>query len=258
MLFLLSPTKTMRPNPASAALPAALAAPSERLFPARSAAVRRALEASEASGRAKLWNIKGQLLARCESDFQAFSFDAARSPALLAYTGLQYKNLDAPSLDDAALDYLSSRLLIVSALYGLLRPADRVMPYRLEMQAKLPLSFSGRNYPDLYAFWQEPLNAALQNRLSQGEPLIMLCSGEYSKVLSADILRHPACISCHFGSLRNGRFRSLATRAKQARGQITRFAARRQLRSPAELRAFTWEGLRFNAELSDEQNYCFC
>ena len=75
--------------------------------------------------------------------------------AALAYEGIQYQHLAAQVLDEDSLSYLERHLRILSGFYGVLRPTDGVVPYRLEMQARLALPARGEApaTKDLYAFW---------------------------------------------------------------------------------------------------------
>ena len=79
------------------------------------------------------------------------------TPALIAYEGIQYQYLAPKTLEEAALSWLSGHLRIVSGFYGLLRPFDGVVPYRLEMQAEAKIG-GCRN---LYAFWGGKIYEAL-------------------------------------------------------------------------------------------------
>ena len=60
----------------------------------------------------------------------------ARADAI--YTGVLYENLGVRSLDSAARRRASSSLAITSSLFGLVRPADRIPPYRLAGGVNLP------------------------------------------------------------------------------------------------------------------------
>ena len=72
------------------------------------------------------------------------------------------------------LEYLEQNLRILSGFYGILRPFDGVIQYRLEMGAKLV----GATYQDLYEFWGAELYTELYRTQ---EPVINLASKEYSK-----------------------------------------------------------------------------
>ena len=63
--------------------------------------------------------------------YQDFAF-AEKIPAILAYNGQAYKHLRASTLSDQALSYAQQHLWITCFLYGLLRPLDGIVPYRME------------------------------------------------------------------------------------------------------------------------------
>ena len=50
------------------------------------------------------------------------------APAMFAFTGEVYRGLDAKTLDEKAVKYLEKNFRILSGLYGLLKPSDKVMP----------------------------------------------------------------------------------------------------------------------------------
>src|SRR5690625_7240301 len=56
--------------------------------------------------------------------------------AALVFDGEVFKGLNAGNLDEKAQKYLNENLYILSGLYGILRPSDKIMPYRLEMGTK--------------------------------------------------------------------------------------------------------------------------
>ena len=58
-------------------------------------------------------------------------------PALEVYTGTFHEGLDAATLSPAATERAASGLVVVSALWGALRPVDRIPPYRLNVCARL-------------------------------------------------------------------------------------------------------------------------
>ncbi len=86
---------------------------------------------------------------------------AARRVADL-YTGVLYDALDLASLDPAARRRAGRRLVVINALFGALRPGDRVPPYRLSMDVDLP--GVGR----LAAAWREPLDEVLPTAAGRG------------------------------------------------------------------------------------------
>ena len=62
-------------------------------------------------------------------DFQC----GEKMPAILAYNGQAYKHLRANTLSEEALTFAQKHLWITCFLYGLLRPMDGIVPYRMEI-----------------------------------------------------------------------------------------------------------------------------
>jgi cytoplasmic iron level regulating protein YaaA (DUF328/UPF0246 family) len=71
------------------------------------------------------------------------------------YSGVLYDALGYSTLSAGSKRRAANRLLIISAAWGALRPADRVPPYRLSMGTTLP------GHGPLTSVWRDPLNAAL-------------------------------------------------------------------------------------------------
>ena len=143
MYILLSPAKKMRQQPdllECRGLPA---------FSADAAKLLAALQSMTLPQLQRLWRCSDALAQRSFALLQGADVAAARTPALLAYDGIQYQYLSPLSLPDDAVEYLQQHLRILSGLYGVLRPLDAVIPYRLEMQAQLCVGGA----PDLYAYW---------------------------------------------------------------------------------------------------------
>jgi hypothetical protein len=76
-------------------------------------------------------------------------------PVLDVYTGTLHQGLDAATLSPAARRRRASRVLVASALWGVLRPSDRIPPYRLHVCAHLV------NMGSLELAWRTVLPAVL-------------------------------------------------------------------------------------------------
>jgi hypothetical protein len=63
---------------------------------------------------------------------------APAAPASRVYSGVLYDALDHATLDPAAKRRANRWLVVVSALYGAVRPTDTIAPYRLSMAVNLP------------------------------------------------------------------------------------------------------------------------
>ena len=153
------------------------------------------------------------------------------TPAILSYEGIQYRYMAPGVMTAAHLDYLREHLRILSGFYGLLRPFDGVTPYRLEMQARLSVDGAG----DLYAFWGGRLAEQLA---SETDWVLNLASREYSRAVEGYLPKTVRFVTCAFGELKDGKVIEKGTKCKMARGQMVRWLAENQIKSPEDLQAF--------------------
>ena len=89
-------------------------------------------------------------------DRNAAVASAPSAPAAEVYAGVLYDRLDFGSLGARASREAADRVLIASALWGMLRPTDRIPYYRLSMKARLP------RMPGLAAFWRPSRAIAME------------------------------------------------------------------------------------------------
>lgn len=166
--------------------------------------------------------------------------DSPVVPALYAFSGLVFRHLDAPTLDAAARQRARRRLRILSGLYGLLRPFDRIEAYRLEMGCR----FAPPGGATLTGFWRERLTDALNADLHDGEPVLSVASQEYLKAVDATRLRGPIVRPVFKERRAGGRLVTPVVHAKMARGALLRYAIDTGAHVPADLLGFSamgWE-----------------
>ncbi|MEM7002281.1 MAG: peroxide stress protein YaaA [Pseudomonadota bacterium] len=187
-----------------------------------------------------------------------FGADVAR-PAALAFKGDVYLGLEGYSLSAHDFNWAQKHLRILSGLHGLLRPLDRIRPYRLEMGTRLSTD-AGSN---LYDFWGDKitcaLNQALRDQKSAAEKrplLINLASNEYWHVVRTEQVE-ARIISVNFRELRNGEYKFLSFFAKKARGTMVRYMIDQRVKTLKALQAFDYDGYSFNKELSQGDNWVF-
>ena len=148
----------------------------------------------------------------------SYPFDKSLSkPAVFMFDGAVYNALDVNSLNSEELSFSQQNLRILSGLYGLLKPLDLIMPYRLEMGTKLKIN--GHN--NLYEFWDQKITNLLLQDSSENETLINLASKEYSKAV--DLKKFTNVITPVFKDLKNGKLKVISFFAKRARGAFARF-----------------------------------
>lgn len=167
--------------------------------------------------------------------------------AVLAFNGDAYQGLQASTLSEEVLIQAQSRLRILSGLYGVLRPLDLILPYRLEMGTKLA---TGKT-KDLYQFWGLSITRKIREALDESEAKILLnlASQEYFKSIDTKTLKAEV-ITPEFKDLKNGEYKMISFYAKRARGLMTRFVLENGITDKASLQAFDAEGYAWNPRLS--------
>ena len=175
--------------------------------------------------------------------------------ALLAFSGEVFNGLQARSLSEEDLLFAQKHIRILSGLYGVLRPLDLILPYRLEMGTKMKNN-KGKN---LYEFWKEiiPLKIVDETGLQDSKVLINLASNEYFKSIQPGSFPHPI-ITPVFKEPDGKGFRNVTIYAKKARGMMLRFIIQNRINNPEYLKAFDEDGYYFNNNLSTNKEWVFC
>jgi cytoplasmic iron level regulating protein YaaA (DUF328/UPF0246 family) len=182
-----------------------------------------------------------------------FDFSNARQ-ALFAFKGDVYTGLDAYHLKDQDIDFAQQHLRMLSGLYGLLRPLDLMMPYRLEMGTKLKNS-RGHN---LYEFWGSIITDQINQDLAEidAKVLVNLASDEYYKSVNEKKIQ-AEIIKPVFLDQKNGKYKVISFYAKKARGLMARYLIENKLSQVEQLKAFDSEGYYFDAESSSNKELVF-
>ena len=255
MLYLLSPAKSLdyeTPTP-----PEVAALATRPTFVMEAAALIDVLKTKPPAEVASLMSLSDPLaqlnVARYGAWRKAFT-DRNSKPAALAFDGDVYGGLDAKTLSVEDLQWAQDHLVILSGLYGALRPLDRLQPYRLEMGTKLATPGA----KDLYGFWGDTI-ADYLNQRQRGVPqkvVVNLASQEYFRAADRKALK-ARVVECVFEEGRAGGWQIISFFAKRARGLMARWAVRHRLDDPAALRAFAEEGYAFTPAVSTPDRLVF-
>lgn len=158
------------------------------------------------------------------------------------YSGLQ---ADTFSIDDR--HYAQKHLRILSGLYGILRPLDGVMPYRLEMAYKLP----SPKFTNLYNFW----GTSIVDTLPQGELIVNTSSVEYTRTITPYINPNNL-ITPTFLTLnpKTNQPTQVVVHTKIARGAFARWLITTKTTDPTQLDQFNLLNYHFDPTRSTLQN----
>lgn len=252
MLFLLSPAKSLDFESPLQDLPH-----TEPLFVKQSAQLIALMRKKSAPEVADMMDISAALAKLNVARYKAWRTkftDGNSRQAVLAFNGDVYGGLDAKTLNAPQLAWAQDHLCILSGLYGVLRPLDRMQAYRLEMSMRVanPL---GSN---LYKFWGSRISAYLNQRLEADRAAVVvnLASQEYFKAVDRSTLKAKV-VECVFEEKRNGQYKIISFSAKRARGLMARYALTHKATSPRQLEGFQAEGYGFDASVSTPERLVF-
>lgn len=205
----------------------------------------------------KLFRVSEDLAKLNYDRFQNWDTDKLEiigKKALHAFNGHVYQKIEVETLLKEELDFANRHLRILSGLYGLLRPSDVILPHRLEMGTKWPVT--KRN---LYGYWTKFVTKELNKTFQEmgTNTLVNLASNEYFKVVDRKAL-NTKVIDIEFKDKRpDGSYAVISIFAKQARGLMCRYAFTHKVQQPEELMGFDSEGYLFRHDLSNDSWYVF-
>ncbi|MFT6338216.1 MAG: cytoplasmic iron level regulating protein YaaA (DUF328/UPF0246 family) [Halioglobus sp.] len=180
--------------------------------------------------------------------------DGNAKSAIMAFKGDVYTGLEAETLDSSSLEYVNEHVRILSGMYGLLMPFDRMQPYRLEMGTRL----ENKKGTNLYHFWGDMISKSLNKELKEmgADTIVNLASNEYYKAVGKKKLKAKV-IDIDFREDKDGEYKFVSFFAKKARGTMTRYIAENKITAPSDLRGFDYDNYRFEERGSSENQLLF-
>ncbi len=252
MLILLSPAKSLDTE-----APLLTTKATQPRLASHSAQLIDELKALSAEDVGTLMRISPKLAELNHARFQNYQpkFTAQNSrQAILAFTGDVYQGMALADWSPEDFAAAQQQIRILSGLYGVLRPLDRMQPYRLEMGTK----FNNARGTNLYQFWGSTITELLNKDLkASGSDLVVnLASNEYFSSVKPKELQGQL-ITPVFKDEKNGTYKIISFYAKKARGMMADFIVRNQAQTVEDLKAFNTGGYQFNADASDANTLVF-
>lgn len=202
---------------------------------------------------AELSGISDELAARNAERWAAFEVPFAGSSArvaLLAFNGDTYQGLAARRRFHTR-DYTEAQktLRILSGLYGVLRPLDLILAYRLEMGTRLQTEHGG----NLYQWWGRRITDLVAEDLAASpgsSVLVNLASAEYFAAVCTEGL-DARVISPRFEDTDpKGRRSVVSFYAKRARGELAAWLVLNRVHSARAITEFDQAGYRYDRAAS--------
>lgn len=204
----------------------------------------------------KQLKLSPKLAVESYNRYQEFhSPDSLPLQAILAYTGVVFKNIDPSDFTAEDFRFAQEHVRFVSICYGLLRPLDGIKPYRMEYDIRLPELGTG----NMYAYWRARQTDQLIHEVKQaGGILFNLASMDVQPAFDWKRIEESVrVITPDFKVVKNGKAKTIVIYAKMARGQMTRHIVKNRITNPEELKTFSWEGYHYIEEESDRNQWCF-
>lgn len=214
-----------------------------------------------------LWRGSYKLDQTFYQELQTIDPHKGTSPAILAFTGTEYRTMDPATVNDVQASWFDEHFRILSGLFGLLRPRDAIAPYRLEFNTELAMpcrvSSAGSLIQEpaktLFKYWGEALVPALEANAPQGIHVVNLASEEYAHAIKpflSDGTPITTCIFLEPYSLDHTEVQR-GTNSKEARGSMARWMASNAIESVDDLRSFNLGGYRFDPDRSQDDVLAF-
>lgn len=199
----------------------------------------------------KVMHISPALAQKTRETLAAWNSDPGKqSLAIDSFVGDIYSGLRASTLTEADRDYADGHLRILSGLYGIIRPYDGILPYRLEMGYKLP----DQPFSNLYDFWGD----SIAKCLPEAGPIINLASVEYSRTVTpfvdGDRVVAPKFLTVN---PKTGQPEFVVVHAKIARGAFARWLIVHKVNELEKLSGFTDIGYAHDPALSTAKEPAF-
>ncbi len=164
-------------------------------------------------------------------------FDEMRSySAISMYSGAAYKALDVNSMSVQQQEYLEQNVLILSAMYGVLKPSENIKPYRLDFHSKLKVDGCS-----LKKFWKGYYNFCIK----EGETVLNLASNEFSNLF---VKSRYDWYDFDFFELLDGEKKKNSTIAKKGRGRLLRDMAVAGITDVYEIKTLSGFGRYFDCD----------
>ncbi len=244
MKIIISPAKKMNIDTDS------LPVQSEPVFLRDAEKIKKYMQALSYEEAKRLWACNDKIAELNFARFLEMDLKKNLTPAILSYEGIQYQYMAPAVFTEGALSYIQEHLRILSGFYGVLRPLDGIVPYRLEMQAGAKVEGSA----NLYDFWGGKIYG---NVLDGDRTVINLASKEYSRCIEHYLKPDDIFVTCVFGELKEGKIIQKGTLAKMARGEMVRYMAENNVTDLEGLKEFTGLGYQYQKDISKERDYIF-
>jgi uncharacterized protein len=171
------------------------------------------------------------------------TFGETYHSAMKTYDGMVYKAFDMKSLDKDKYADVDQKIIILSGLYGIIKPFDTISHYRLEMQYKYIGS--------LYDYWHQSINDYLRKQSHQ--KIVSLASEEYQKIIAQDIDFYDIVFKTYDGVT----YKSPSMIVKKMRGLMARAIIDLNMNKIENVKKIVIDNFVYDSNLSSEKRLVY-
>jgi hypothetical protein len=251
MLVILSPSKTIRKNTDHSfehfTLP---------VFLSQAEQVVNTLKKLNTEELRSILKTSPKLTYEAQESFQLWNLQHSTNnstQSILAFNGDVYAGMNAGELSNDTFLYSQDHLIILSGLYGALRPFDLIQNYRLDVGNSLKI---GKD--NLYSFWKRRVTDFVNRQLliSNNHYLVNLASHEYFSMLGVKSIKGKM-ITPVFKDYSSGKYKIVSVFAKKARGKMARFIFENKVNNPEVLKTYEGDGYYYDENTSTSEIFTF-
>lgn len=159
--------------------------------------------------------------------------------AIYLYHGLVFRQLELYSYNDDQNQFMNDHLLILSSMYGCLKPFDEINTYRLDQKTDIGI--------DLYKYWSSSVSEYVKDE----NIILSLASNEYEK-----IVQHDNIVKIDFVEKKGDSLKRSSAVVKKARGQMLDYIIKNKISNVETLKLYD-NGYIYNDELSTKNTLVF-
>ncbi len=174
----------------------------------------------------KLLGVKGNALLHSITANKTI-LTAGTMNAVERYTGVVYDAIDYPSLAPESKFFFDKHIRILSAVFGLIKPKDKIPDYKLKID-KL----------DAVNYWKPIIEKQLKDTF-----VIDLLPNAHRKAVIYD-----NGIAVNFAVEKGGKTVAAGHQGKYIKGRFVRWLCENQITNPDEFKGFAEEGFQWNGE----------
>ncbi len=206
-------------------------------------------------GLMRLFGISEQLAKKAYTEYQDFFSSDYSKPAIFAFTGSIFKELDPGTFKNNDFNFAQSTVRILSSVYGLLKPLDGIKACRSSFFLKkkeLPEQ-------DLVSFWHDKINDSLISEASRdNKEILYLSMLDMLKVVDKEELeKDNRFVVVTFKDNKDGEWKIIREFEKQAIGKMLSWIIRNKVEHIDEITKWSDDGYKFNLEMSERDIFVF-